>query len=240
MLGYCETARCRRQVLLTYFGEALPEPCGNCDTCLEPVDTWDATVAAQKALSAVYRTGQRFGTEHLTDVLRGTATEKIQRHGHDRLKTFGVGQDLAKPEWQSVFRQLIAHGYLGVDSEGHGGLFLSEDARAVLTEGRSVELRRDKPTARRAVRTASKAAATTPLGADDQGLFGALKALRLSLARAQSMPPYVIFHDSTLRAIAEQRPRDLAALAEIPGVGRSKLERYGAQFLAVVRDAAEA
>ncbi len=237
MLGYCETARCRRQVLLTYFGETQAEPCGNCDTCLEPVDTWDATVAAQKALSAVYRTGQRFGTEHLIDVLRGNATDKIARHGHQGLKTFGVGAELAKPDWQPVFRQLIAHGYIGVDSDGHGGLHLTDEARAVLTDGRTVELRRDKPASRRATRTASKAA-ETPLDAGDQTLFGALKALRLSLARAQGMPPYVIFHDTTLRAIAERRPRELAELAEIPGVGRSKLERYGAQFLAVVRDTA--
>ena len=235
MLGYCETSRCRRQVLLTYFGETPAAPCGNCDTCLEPVATWDATTAAQKALSAAYRTGQRFGTEHLIDVLRGSATEKIARHGHDRLKTFGVGGDLAKRDWQSVFRQLIAHGYLGVDSEGHGGLFLTEEARAVLAGTRSVELRRDagpaRPTARR-----SAPDEPVPLGDGDRALLQALKDLRLSLARVQGMPPYVIFHDSTLRAMVERRPRDLAALAEIPGVGRSKLERYGAQFLAVVRD----
>jgi ATP-dependent DNA helicase RecQ len=237
MLGYCETARCRRQVLLNYFSEDLPEPCGNCDTCLEPVATWDATTAAQKALSAVYRTGQRFGTEHLIDVLRGTATEKIARHGHDRLKTYGVGNDLAKPEWQSVFRQLIAHGYLGVDSEGHGGLFLTDAARAVLKGERTVELRHDKSAPARSGRRAKSTPGEVALVGHDEALFHALKALRLELARAQGMPPYVIFHDSTLRAIVERRPRDLATLAEIPGVGRSKLERYGAQFLEVVRDA---
>ncbi len=238
MLGYCETARCRRQVLLHYFGETLTEPCGNCDTCIEPVATWDATTASQKALSAVYRTGQRFGTEHLIDVLRGTATEKIARHGHDKLKTFGVGGELAKPEWQSVFRQLIAHGYLGVDSEGHGGLFLSETARDVLSGSRPVELRRDAATKRGAGRRARATAGdVTPISGDDQVLFQALKDLRLTLARAQGMPPYVIFHDATLRAIVERRPRDLASLAEIPGIGRSKLDRYGTQFLAVVRDA---
>jgi ATP-dependent DNA helicase RecQ len=237
MLGYCETARCRRQVLLTYFGEDLPAPCGNCDTCREPVATWDATTAAQKALSAVYRTGQRFGTEHLIDVLRGAATEKVARHGHDRLKTYGVGTELARREWQSVFRQLIAHGYLGVDSEGHGSLSLTETARAVLQGARTVELRHDGTPARPAGRRAKPAPSDGALVGHDQALFEALKGLRLELARAQGMPPYVIFHDSTLRAIVERRPRDLAALAEIPGVGRSKLERYGARFLAVVRDA---
>jgi len=236
MLGYCETARCRRQVLLGYFGEQRAEPCGNCDTCREPVATWDATIAAQKALSAAYRTGQRFGTEHLIDVLLGNATEKIARHGHDQLKTFGVGGELSKRDWQSVFRQLIAHGYLGVDSEGYGGLFLTEAARALLKDGGQVELRRDgsAPRARKRGPAAAAAADAPALGGDDAALFEALKALRLSLARAQGLPPYVIFHDSTLRAIVERRPRDLAALADIPGIGRSKLERYGAQFLALV------
>jgi ATP-dependent DNA helicase RecQ len=236
MLGYCETARCRRQVLLNYFGETLAEPCGNCDTCLEPVATWDATTAAQKALSAVYRTGQRFGTEHLIDVLRGSATEKIARHGHDKLKTFGVGEELAKREWQSVFRQLIAHGYLGVDSEGHGGLHLTEAARDVLKGACTVELRRDAA-APRPGRSSRPAPPDAVLGAGDQALFQSLKALRLALARAQGMPPYVIFHDATLRAMVERRPRDLAELAAIPGVGRSKLERYGAQFLDAMRRA---
>jgi ATP-dependent DNA helicase RecQ len=240
MLGYCETARCRRQVLLTYFGERLAEPCGNCDTCLEPVATWDATTAAQKALSAAYRTGQRFGTEHLIDLLRGNATEKIARHGHDQLKTFGVGQDLAKRDWQSVFRQLIAHGYLGVDSEGFGGLFLTDAARALLKDGSTVELRRDVGAPRAGRRGSKSDGAPAPADAadfsgGDEALFKALKALRLTLARAQGLPPYVIFHDSTLRAIVERRPRDLTALADIPGIGRSKLERYGAQFLALVR-----
>jgi ATP-dependent DNA helicase RecQ len=227
-------------VLLNYFGERLAEPCGNCDTCLEPVATWDATTAAQKALSAAYRSGQRFGTEHLIDLLRGNATEKITRHGHDQLKTFGVGQDLAKRDWQSVFRQLIAHGYLGVDSEGFGGLFLTDAARALLKDGSTVELRRDVGAPRAGRRDGARDGTPAPDAArdfsgGDEALFRALKALRLSLARAQSLPPYVIFHDSTLRAIVERRPHDLAALADIPGIGRSKLERYGAQFLALVR-----
>jgi ATP-dependent DNA helicase RecQ len=237
MLGYCETARCRRQVLLGYFGEHLGEPCGNCDTCLEPVATWDATTAAQKALSAAYRSGQRFGTEHLIDLLRGNTTEKITRHGHDQLKTFGVGNDLSKRDWQSVFRQLIAHGYLGVDSEGYGGLFLTEAARALLKDGGTVELRRDSSTPRAGRRSAQSAADAQTFEGDDAALFQALKNLRLSLARAQGLPPYVIFHDSTLRAIVERRPRDLAALSDIPGIGRSKLERYGAQFLALLTPA---
>src|SRR5262249_52946482 len=149
LLGYCETAGCRRQVLLGYFGEHDHKPCGNCDTCLEPVSVWNGLVAAQKALSAVFRTGQRFGVTHLVDVLLGKLTERVQQLGHDRLKTFGVGSDLAKPEWQSVFRQLVAQGHLAVDVEGHGGLYLGETAPAVLRGEVPVSFRKDVEVERR-------------------------------------------------------------------------------------------
>jgi len=235
LLGFCETARCRRQVLLGYFGERDHPPCGNCDTCLSPPRTWDGLVVAQKALSAVVRTGQRFGVAHLTDVLLGDATERVRHFQHDQLKTFGVGTELDKRQWRSVFRQLVAQGHLDVDVAGHGGLRLGETARDVLRGAVPVSFR-DEPA--RLPRAQRKRVATgapiEPLSGAEAALFEALRAKRLALAREQSVPPYVIFHDTTLLAMARQRPRDHAALAEIPGVGRSKLERYGDIFLEVV------
>ncbi len=235
LLGFCESATCRRQVLLGYFGERDHPPCGNCDNCLRPARVWDGLVVAQKALSAVFRTGQRFGVGHLVDVLRGQATEKVRQFGHDKLKTFGVGTELGKKEWQSVFRQLVAQGHLDVDVEGHGGLHLSETAPAVLRGEAAIAFRGETdeeklPTSR----TARASAAAEGLAPADDGLWQALRALRLDLARQQGVPPYIIFHDATLLDIVRQRPRDLAALSRIPGVGHSKLERYGAAFLGVV------
>ncbi len=240
LLGFCETARCRRQTLLTYFGEDYPKPCGKCDICFEPVQTYDGTVVAQKALSAVYRTGQRFGVGHLVDVLRGTATDKVLERGHDKLKTFGCGADMSKNEWQSAFRQLVAHGFLCADPEGHGGLILTETAAAVLKGQETVRLRRD-PAAeskRGGGRSSSPAprsrTAPTDLSPADDTLWHALKALRLELAREQGVPPYVIFHDATLMEMVQARPTDLDELAELPGVGARKLERYGEYFLDVI------
>ena len=239
MLGYCETARCRRQVLLGYFGERDHPPCGNCDTCLSPPRTWDGLIVAQKALSAVARTGQRFGVGHLTDVLLGEPTERVRGFRHDGLKTFGVGTELDKRQWRSVFRQLVAQGHLEVDVAGHGGLRLGESAREVLRGTAAVSFR-DEPT--RLPRAQRKRVAAgvpiEPLSDAEAALFEALRAKRLALAREQGVPPYVIFHDTTLLALARQRPRDRAALAEIPGVGRSKLERYGDIFLELVAQGA--
>jgi ATP-dependent DNA helicase RecQ len=232
LLGFCETARCRRQVLLGYFGEREHAPCGNCDTCLEPVETWDGTVAAQKAISAVYRTGQRFGVGHLVDVLLGNRSERIAELGHDRLPTFGVGIELGKTEWQSVFRQLVAAGHLEPDPEGFGGLRVGESARAVLRGDTRVELRKDPAEAKRV--RARRSTSPALVEAAEAPLWERLRALRLELARAQGVPPYVIFHDATLLDMLRQRPRDLRAMAQIPGVGRSKLDRYGAQFLDVL------
>ena len=234
LLGYCETATCRRQVLLGYFGERDHPPCGNCDNCLKPAHVWDGLVTAQKALSAVFRTGQRFGVAHLVDVLRGQLTERVRQFGHDKLKTFGVGAEFDKGQWRSVFRQLVALGHLEVDVEGHGGLHLSETAPAVLRGELPVALRGDEVEARRSRRArlaVETDGASTPA---DDALWQALRAQRLELARAQGVPPYVIFHDATLLEMVRQRPRDLAALGLIPGVGRSKLERYGETFLAVI------
>jgi ATP-dependent DNA helicase RecQ len=238
LLGYCETASCRRQVLLGYFGEREHPPCGNCDNCLKPARVWDGLVAAQKALSAVFRTGQRFGVAHLVDVLRGQLTERVQRFGHDRLKTFGVGSELDKREWHSVFRQLVAQGHLEVDVEGHGGLHLSETAPAVLRGEVPVAFRSDATDSgggRRRAGARNAVAAFDGAGAPgDEALWQALRARRLDLAREQNVPPYVIFHDATLLEMVRRRPRDLAAMGVIPGVGRSKLSRYGETFLAVI------
>jgi ATP-dependent DNA helicase RecQ len=234
LIGYCETASCRRQVLLSYFGEQLGGPCGNCDTCLEPVETFDGTELAQKALSCVYRTGQRFGVAHVIDVLRGADTEKIGRFRHDQLSTHGIGKDLSAGEWRSVFRQLVAMGLLVVDIAGHGGLKFGPDFRAVLRGERRIELRRDSVRQRPKRAEKEKAAPAIAVGPADQTLFEALRAKRMTLARAQGVPPYVIFHDSTLLAMAAAKPRDLDSFAQLPGVGGAKLSRYAQTFLAVI------
>ncbi len=221
-----------------YFGERDHPPCGNCDNCLKPAHVWDGLVTAQKALSAVFRTGQRFGVAHLVDVLRGQLTERVRQFGHDKLKTFGVGAEFDKGQWRSVFRQLVALGHLEVDVEGHGGLHLSETAPAVLRGETPVALRGDEVETRRSRRARLPVEADGASTPADDALWQALRARRLELARAQGVPPYVIFHDATLLEMVRQRPRDLAALGVIPGVGRSKLERYGETFLAVIATAA--
>ncbi len=233
LLGYCETTRCRRQVLLGYFGEALDEACGNCDACLEPAETFDGSIAAQKALSCVYRTGQRFGAGHVIDVLTGGDTEKVRRLGHDRLSTYGIGKELPANDWRSVFRQLTALGLLAVDIDGHGALKLGPDCRDVLRGERRIELRRDpaRQPRRRGSRSSERSAAAAPA---DERLFQALRQRRLALAQAQGVPPYVIFHDSTLLAMAQAKPRNLDAFAKLPGVGQAKLRRYAAEFLEVI------
>ncbi len=240
LLGVCETAGCRRQALLSHFGERLPAPCGNCDGCLEPVESWDGTQAAQKALSAILRTGQRFGVGHLTDVLQGVQNEKTQRFGHDKLPTFGVGKDLERKEWASLFRQLVALGVLEVAHDSYGALRLTETARPILRGARQVALRRDKqPEAKRAPRDRGTNILDRDVGGDKTaGLFQALRAERSRIAREQGVPPYVIFHDSTLLALASRRPCSLAELADVPGMGERKIERYGKMFLAVLASAA--
>jgi ATP-dependent DNA helicase RecQ len=237
LIGFCETASCRRQVLLGYFGERDHPPCGNCDNCRSPVASWDGKIAAQKALSAVYRTGQRFGAHHLADVLVGNATERVRRFGHDRIKTFGVGTELDAHGWLSVIRQLVAQGHLLPDPEGHGGLVLAESAGEVLRGSRDTRFRRDAPRERGSVRKSVKPAASADLDAAAQSLWTALRAWRLEEARRQELPPYVIFHDATLIEVARRRPISLDALAAIPGIGSSKLDRYGAALLAVINTA---
>ena len=238
LLAYCEATTCRRQLLLSNFGEQYPGPCGNCDNCLQPVESWDATVAAQKALSCVYRSGQRFGAAHLTDVLRGERTARVEQFGHHELSTFGVGTELDARQWKGVFRQLLALGLLAAD--GHGGLRLTPTSREVLKGERRLMLRRElEPRRGKAARgggagNAKPSPAAADLSGADFEVFEALRALRGELAREQNLPAYVIFHDATLRAMASERPRTLGELARINGVGAGKLERYGERMLRVI------
>ena len=235
LLGYCESMQCRRQVLLAGFGELYPQPCGNCDNCLSPADSWDATQAARKALSCVYRTGQRFGAAHLIDVLRGGEGERIRQFGHDKLSTYGIGADLDANAWRGVFRQLVAAGLLQIDAEGFGGLRLTDASRAVLTGSQTIFLRRELPKKKTRDRESGPRTGL-PVGTHDLPLFRALRDLRARLAKEQNVPAYVIFHDSTLRNIAERRPDSMGELAQVGGIGGAKLERYGAEVLEVVRE----
>ncbi len=228
MLGLCELTSCRRQTLLAYFGETLAKPCGNCDNCLSPPETMDGMELAQKALSCVYRTGQRFGVNYVVDVLRGKEDERIQRFGHDRLSTYGIGGELSTSEWRSLFRQLIAQGFLDIDLGGHGALRLTEKSRPLLRGEQSLTLRRQRKQDKEKPKRSGK---LLELRSCDQPLFESLRALRLQLAEQQGVPPYVIFHDTTLSEMARKRPAGLQEMAFISGVGESKLARYGQQFL---------
>ncbi len=240
LLGFCESTACRHQTILRYFGEEHPGNCGQCDNCLEPVETWDGTEAARMALSCVYRTGQRFGVVHLIEVLLGKQTEKVEQFGHHLLTTFGIGKSLAQPQWSSVFRQLVAAGLLETDIEHYGGLRLTEAARPVLRGEQPVWFRHDPEVSRRKVSKAERAARAREgyEGVGDDPLWQALRARRMELARDQGVPPYVIFHDSTLLEILNQRPQTLDQLGRITGVGQAKLARYGDDFLKVLEDAA--
>ena len=230
MLGFCELTTCRRHALLAYFDEAAAEHCGNCDTCLTPVETWDGTEAAQKALSVIYRTDQRFGVSHLVDVLLGKASDKIRQFGHDQLPLYGIGQELSAQAWQSVFRQLVAAGHAVADPERFGGLALTEKCRPLLKGQDTIAFRKDP------AQKTSKKLSQAPLPDDiDVGIWEALRAHRRVLAEIQGVPPYVIFHDSTLQAMAEQMPSTLAEFGALPGVGERKLEKYGDGFLQVLR-----
>jgi ATP-dependent DNA helicase RecQ len=235
MIAFTEVAGCRTQALLGCFGEDLTQPCGHCDNCTAPPRVVDATVEAQKVLSAVYRTGQVFGALHIIAVLRGEATDGVERHAHDRLPTFGVGAEHPGPYWRSLIRQLIAHGALDVDTSGHGGLFLvGAKARPLLRGETSFMLReqaRRRPAVARPDRPALPEAVSGPTAST---LFESLRAWRAAEAAAQRIPPYVIFHDSVLREIAAIRPRSIEELGQIKGVGASKLQRYGTAVLAVL------
>jgi ATP-dependent DNA helicase RecQ len=229
MLGLCEITSCRRQALLAYFDELLESPCGNCDACLTPVPTWDGTEAAQMALSVVYRTGQRFGVNHLIDVLRGVENDKIFQNDHHRLPTFGVGDDRDARGWRSVFRQLVARGFLSVDMARYGALCLQKSAAGVLKGEVEVQLRKDpKP-------SAAKRTTKTPLPEHlDVELWEALRDCRRLLAEEQGVPPYIVFQDRTLQEMCERRPATVSEFAALSGVGDRKCEKYAEAFLAVV------
>ena len=233
LLAYCEAPRCRRQVLLNYFSESR-EPCGNCDVCQEPPELWDGTLAAQKALSAIFRTGMRFGVTHLTDILRGKATDKVKQWNHDQLPTFGVGGDLDDHGWKSVFRQLAAAGLVHVDMAEHGALQLTDAARQVLKGERKVELRR--PVKRKSAPSKSSNTVVSDLAPADEALFQLLRRWRADTAKEQGVPAYVILHDKTLRELAEVRPVSHGLLASITGMGTAKIEHYGEELLHLIRN----
>ena len=228
MLALCEITACRRQALLDYFSDPLDAPCGNCDTCLQPPQTWDATEAAQKALSCVHRTGQRFGVNYLIDVLLGKDNDRIKRFAHHQVSTYGIGTEFKAGEWRGIYRQLIAHGLLSVDLQGHGGLHLTEKARPVLRGESKLLLRKLRKVAKTRDRKPSD---SNSIKSIDEKLWQALRALRLTLAEEQGVPAYMIFHDASLMEMMERRPQDLTQLAQVSGVGKRKLESYGVQFL---------
>jgi ATP-dependent DNA helicase RecQ len=238
LLAYAEATDCRRQLLLGAFGETYTGPCGHCDNCIAPPKTWDATVPAQKALSAVYRSGQRFGSGHVIDILRGEETERVRSLGHHQLSTFGVGADMDEKQWRSVFRQLLAAGLLEADAEGYGTLRLTPASRGVLSGGQSVRLREDARPQRAARRRRDSKLVTgggsLGIEAYEQGMWDALRAVRTQLAKQQGVPPYVVFHDATLLAMLRALPTTEEELATISGVGEAKLKRYGRDFLAVI------
>ena len=237
LLGYCESTDCRRQALLGWFGEAHEGHCGNCDTCIDPPESWDGTEAARKALSCVYRSGQRFGAGHLIDILRGVATDKVQRFGHEQLSTWGIGADLDVRQWSGVFRQLVAAGLLEADVDRHNALRLTALATPVLRGERTLRFRKEAPRSTRR-RERAGAAPMIELAPEAALRFDALREWRATTAREQNVPAYVIFHDATLRAIAEADPGDLDDLAGIAGIGGTKLERYGEAVLQQLFDVA--
>lgn len=236
MLGFTEITRCRRQALLKYFGDHLDQPCGNCDTCLNPVETWDATVVAQKALSCVHRTGQRFGVNYLIDVLLGKDNERIKNFGHHRLSVYGIGTELDNKQWRSIFRQLIAGNYLSVDIEGYGALHLTESCRPILRGDTTLMLRKETFIKSRQKKSSRSRAVVSE---QEQGLWDALRECRRQLAEQQDIPPYMIFHDATLMQMLEHRPDNRQQFAQLSGVGERKLELYADDFLGVIREYTE-
>ncbi len=234
LLGLAETATCRRQVLLSYFGDEC-EPCGNCDTCAEPPILFDGTIAAQKALSCIYRTGERFGQAYIADVLLGVENERIAGFGHDRISTFGIGTEHDNRTWRAILRQLIALRFINVDLAGHGGLSIAPAGREFLRDKPALMLRAPRPPRARRGRVA-RSGAESAIAEADRALFAALRQKRLEIARAQNVPPYVIFHDKTLIELAAARPASRREMAEVPGVGEAKLDRYGPAFLSVIAE----
>ncbi|MPT17452.1 MAG: DNA helicase RecQ [Pseudomonas sp.] len=236
MLALCEETRCRRQALLAYFDEELPQPCGHCDNCIDGVETWDATEPARQALSAIYRSGQRYGVGHLVDILLGRDNEKIRAAGHQHLAVFGIGKGFSEVEWRTLFRQLVARGLADVDLDGFGGLRLSEACRPLLRGEVSLQLRREPKPAQAA--KASSSAASQLVRGHERDMWEALRSLRRKLAEEHSVPPYVIFPDATLLEMLRSQPGSLSEMAQVSGVGARKLERYGQAFLEVLNGSA--
>lgn len=234
LLGFCETTVCRRQALLNYFGEQYQKHCQQCDNCLNPVETWDGKIAAQMALSCVYRTGQRFGVKHLIDVLLGKETEQVLRFHHQKLSTFNIGQQYSAMQWQSIFRQLAVADLITMDMKGYGGLCLTANSFRILKGEQTIAFRHDPLRKNKTLKKSTKQASNKSLNIPDDPLWQALKNKRLELARTQQVPPYIIFHDSTLLEIHENKPTSLDAFSRISGVGQTKLERYGALFIEVI------
>ncbi|HZV82541.1 MAG TPA: RQC domain-containing protein, partial [Geobacteraceae bacterium] len=233
MVGFAEAQTCRRRVLLGYFGESLEEDCGNCDTCLNPPEKYDATVDAQKALSCVFRTGQRFGMGHLIDVLRGSEGQRVMQLGHDRLSTYGIGRHLSQDGWGSIYRQLVHLGYLQQDMGNYSVLRLTEKARPLLKGEERLVLARQPERPVAAKQPARRGRENLVY---DEGLFQELRTVRKRLADAQKVPPFVVFSDATLVAMAATRPRSAAEMLQVSGVGEHKLERYGEEFLLSIRE----
>jgi ATP-dependent DNA helicase RecQ len=240
IVGYCETTVCRREALLRYFGESYAGPCGRCDNCVEPVPAVDETETVRKALSAVFRTGQRFGSLHVIKVLCGQSDERIVQRGHDKLSVFGVGAEISERRWRSIFRQLVVRGLLVADEEGYGTLKLAPEATPVLRGERTVELRGERAAPAAGRRKRDRATRVDPaLLPPDERLFERLRDWRRKVAEEHRVPPYVVFHDATLRALATLKPRDEEALLDVPGIGEAKRDRYGAALLAAIAAAGE-
>jgi len=237
LLGFCESAECRRTLLLRHFGDAHDGGCGNCDNCLSPPETFDATVEAQKALSCVYRVDQRFGVTHLVDVLLGKATEKVERFGHDKLSTFGVGEELNDRQWKSLYRQLVAAGYCSIDAERYNAVTLNAKSTEILKGGATFSARKPpkRAPAKRAKRK-SAAAVMVTVEPGDEALLDALRAWRRDLAAEHNRPPFTIMHDRTLRALAAEKPATTTALLGVHGIGEAKCEHYGSDLLRIISD----
>ncbi len=236
MLALCEVTGCRRQVLLNYFDEPLDKPCGYCDLCLEPAEIWDGTEVAQKALSCIYRSGQSFGVAHLVDILLGKSTDKTRRFGHDRLSTFGIGTELDQSNWRSVYRQLVARGYVSVDHDSHGALKLNECCRPLLKGDEPIQLRRDRYEPSRKYEKEYREVGRVVVEEHDQMLWERLRQLRRNLAEEQNVPAYVIVNDKTLMELVKYRPRTQLELSQISGIGQYKLEKYGDALLKALAD----
>lgn len=237
MLGLAELTGCRRMALLSYFGDSLDRPCGNCDNCINPPITWDATDAARKALSCVYRTGQKFGVSYLVDVLLGKQSERITRFGHDQQSTFGIGMELKATEWRNLYRQLIAKGLLAVDVDGHGSVQLTEQARPVLRGEQALHLRQlSTLEGKRSSRPGKSKPSAADIPEKDLPLWQALRGLRKQLSELAGVPAYIVFNDSTLVDMIALKPRDESEMAMVSGVGGHKLAQYGDEFLGVIKD----